>query len=59
MTQKIGERELQLRAQRERAQKDERDRASADKVRADLAAKLPETSGVRPVKRKAKKRAKR
>ena len=40
--------------QREEAQKDERSRASADKVRADLAASMPATSGVKPVKKKRK-----
>jgi hypothetical protein len=58
MIQRIGQRELALRAQREQAQKEERARESADKVRADLAAKLPATSGVKPVRRKAKRRAK-
>jgi hypothetical protein len=56
MSQKIGPREQALRDQREREAKEQ---APAAKVRADLAAKLPATSGVRPKKRKAKKRAKR
>lgn len=48
MTQKIGEREAQLRAQREAKFK--------AKPAAEVAAALPTTSGKKPVKRKAKKR---
>jgi hypothetical protein len=58
MSRPIGARELKLREQREQAQKEERERASIDKVRAELATKLPPTSGVKPVKRAAKKRSK-
>ena len=57
MTQKIGERELQLRKQREQAQDEERARAAHDKVRASLSAALPQTSGKKPVKRKKGKKS--
>jgi hypothetical protein len=56
MSQKIGPREQALRDQREREAKEQ---PPAAKARADLAAKLPETSGIKPVKRKAKKRSRR
>ncbi len=51
MTQTIGPREAALRAQREA------DAKPAKTVR-EIAATLPPTSGKRPVKRKAKRRAK-
>jgi hypothetical protein len=49
MSQKIGEREAQLRAMREASNK-------PVKTVRDLAAELPATSGKKPVKRKRAKR---
>ena len=59
MIQKIGERELALRKQREDAAKEHEAKTQRRKPAvSDLAAKLPKTSGVKPVKRKMKRKAK-
>lgn len=58
MSRPIGPRETAMRAQRE-AQAKEQETAARKPTVADLAAKLPETSGKRPIKRKTKKRGKR
>lgn len=57
MTRPIGPRESAMRAQREENAKAQEAVTRKLSV-ADLAAKLPETTGVRPIKRKAKPRGK-
>jgi hypothetical protein len=54
MSQKIGQRELQLRAMREAASKPAKP-VSKSELKAAVTATLPSTSGKKPVKRKRHK----